>query len=107
MNFHDIFYDLRKPTNVESALSLVAGFYHSVWVRCHIHCISTILPVSRGVQRIKETISSYGIKFKAEILMGERERERARETDRQSDGDDSSYCVFIVSSMYNEVIFNT
>ena len=29
-------------------------------------------------------------------------RERARETDRQSDGDDSSYCVFIVSSMYNK-----
>ena len=30
-----------------------------------------------------------------------------RERDRQSDGDGSSYCVFIVSNMYNKVIFNT
>ena len=79
--------------------------------------ISTILPVSRGVQRVKEIISSYGVKFKAGILMRERgggggggdsarEKQRARETDGQSGGDDSSYCVFIVSSMYNKVIFN-
>ena len=37
------------------------------------------------------------------------ERERMRETNRQidSDGDNSSNCVFIVSNMYNKVIFNT
>ena len=73
--------------------------------------ISTIFPVSRGVQRVKRIISSYGVKFKAGILMRERERERERERmrerDRQSDGDGSSYCVFIVSNMYNKVIFNT
>ena len=40
--------------------------------------ISTILPVSRGVQCVKEIISSYGVKFKAGILM----RERERQTDR-------------------------
>ena len=54
--------------------------------------ISTILPVSRGIQRVKETISSYGVKFKAGILMIGREREgetalernsaRERQTDR-------------------------
>ena len=71
--------------------------------------ISTIFPVSIGVKGVKEIITSYGVKFKAGILMREREREcaRERETDRQSDGDGSSYCVFIVSSMYNKVIFNT
>ena len=72
--------------------------------------ISTTLPVSRGVQRVKEIISPYGVKFKAGILMRERERDRettARERGTQSDGDDSLYCVFIVSSMYNKVIFNT
>ena len=41
--------------------------------------ISTILPVSGEVQRVKEIISSYGVKFKAGILMRERERERERE----------------------------
>ena len=77
--------------------------------------ISTILPVSRGIQHVKEIISSYGVKFKAGILMRERESERTRERERererarerQSDGDDSSYCVFILSSMYNKVICNT
>ena len=53
--------------------------------------ISTILPVSRGVQRVKEIISSYGVKFKAGILMRERGggggggRQRSRETARERD----------------------
>ena len=33
-------------------------------------------------------------------------RAQERERDRQSDGDDSSYRVFILSNMYNKVIFN-
>ena len=44
--------------------------------------ISTILPVSRGVQCVKEIISSYGVEFKAGILIGERESTRERQTDR-------------------------
>ena len=39
-------------------------------------------------------------------LAGILKRKRERETDRQSDGDDSSYCVFIVSNMFDKVIFN-
>ena len=38
--------------------------------------------------------------------MRERHRERERERDGQSDGDDCSYCVFIVFNVFNEVIFN-
>ena len=40
INFHDIFYDLKKPTNVESTLSLVTAFYGMVTLLY----ISTLLP---------------------------------------------------------------
>ena len=56
--------------------------------------ISTILPVSRGVQCVKEIISSL-CQIQSRNF---NERERERERDRQSDSDDSSYCVFIVST---------
>ena len=46
--------------------------------------ISTIFPVSRGVQRVKRIISSYGVKFKTGILMRERERERENARERQT-----------------------